>query len=55
MQTKLKTNKRLIEENEEEITQLKNRNRKAARDIDELGEQNDMLTREINALRSKLR
>ena len=27
MQTKLKTNKRIIDENEEEITQLKNKNR----------------------------
>jgi hypothetical protein len=39
MQAKLKSNKRVIDDNEEEITQLKNRNRKIARDIDELNEQ----------------
>ena len=55
MQAKLKTNKRVIDENEEEITQLKNKNRKIARDIDELNEQNEILNREIAALRQKQR
>jgi chromosome segregation ATPase len=55
MQNKLKNNKRFIEENEEEITQLKNKNRKVARDIEELTEQNEMLNREISALRQKQR
>ena len=55
MQTKLKANKRIIDENEEEITQLKNKNRKIARDIDELNEQNEILNREIAALRQKQR
>ena len=55
MQSKLKTNKRIIDENEEEITQLKNKNRKIARDIDELNEQNEILNMEIAQLRQKHR
>ena len=55
MQAKLKTNKRVIDENEEEITQLKNKNRKITRDIDELNEQNEMLNLEIAQLRQKQR
>jgi predicted RNase H-like nuclease (RuvC/YqgF family) len=55
MQSKLKANKRLIDENEEEVTQLKNRSRKLARDIDELNEQNEMLNRELATLRQKQR
>ena len=55
MQAKLKTNKRLIDENEEEINQLKNKNRKIARDIDELNEQNEILNREIALLKQKHR
>ncbi len=55
MQAKLKSNKRVIDDNEEEITQLKNRNRKIARDIDELNEQNEILNRELTALRQKQR
>ncbi len=55
MQAKLKANKRSIDDYEEEITQLKNKNRKIARDIDELNEQNEILNREIAALRQKQR
>ncbi len=55
MQAKLKTNKRVIDENEEEITQLKNKNRKMARDLDESNEQNEILSREIASLRQKQR
>jgi chromosome segregation ATPase len=55
MQSRLKTNKRLIDENEEEITQLKNRNRKLLRDIEELNEQNEMVNRELGLLRQKQR
>jgi hypothetical protein len=55
MQAKLKANKRVIDENEEEITQLKNKNRKMARDLDESNEQNEILTREIASLRQKQR
>ena len=55
MQSKLKTNKRIIDENEEEITQLKNKNRKITRDIDELNEQNEILNMEIAQLRQKHR
>lgn len=55
MQAKLKSNKRIIDDNEEEITQLKNRNRKIARDNDELNEQNEILNRELTALRQKQR
>jgi myosin heavy chain 9/10/11/14 len=55
MQAKLKTNKRVIEEYEEEVTQLKNKNRKIARDIDELTEQNEILNREITTLRQRQR
>ncbi len=55
MQAKLKSNKRIIDENEEEVTQLKNKNRKIARDIDELNEQNEQLNREIALLKQKQR
>lgn len=55
MQARLKTNKRLIDENEEEITQLKNKYRKATRDIEELTEQNEILNREIAQIRQKHR
>jgi hypothetical protein len=53
MQTKLKTNKRIIDENEEEITQLKNKNRKLARDLDEANDQNEIIIRDLNQLRQK--
>lgn len=53
MQTKLKTNKRLIDENEEEITQLKNKNRKLIRDLEEANDQNEILSRDLNSLRQK--
>ncbi len=53
MQTKLKTNKRIIDENEEEITQLKNKNRKLARDLDESNDQNEILSRDLTSLRQK--
>lgn len=55
MQSKLKANKRLIDDNEEEVTQLKNRNRKLVRDIEELTEQNESLTKDLNSLRQKQR
>jgi hypothetical protein len=55
MQAKLKANKRIIDENEEEITQLKNKNRKIARDLDEASEQNEILARELASLRQKQR
>ncbi len=55
MQAKLKTNKRIIDENEEEITQLKNKYRKATRDIDELTEQNEIMNRELAQMRQKHR
>lgn len=55
MQSKLKVNKRLIDENEEEVTQLKNRNRKLLRDIEELTEQNESLNKELTSLRQKQR
>ncbi len=53
MQTKLKTNKHIIDENEEEITQLKNKNRKLARDLDESNDQNEILSRDLASLRQK--
>ena len=37
------------------MTQLKNKNRKITRDIDELNEQNEILNREITQLRQKQR
>lgn len=55
MQSKLKANKRLIDENDEEITQLKNRNRKLVRDIEELTEQNESINKELTSLRQKQR
>lgn len=55
MQARLKSNKRLIDENEEEITQLKNKYRKATRDVEELTEQNEILNREIAQIRQKHR
>lgn len=55
MQGRLKGNKRLLDENEEEITQLKNRIRKLVRDMEELNEQNDMVNRELASLRQKQR
>ena len=53
MQSKLKMNKRFIEENEEEITQLKNKNRKIQRDLEESIEQNEILNQNLVALRQK--
>lgn len=53
MQTKLKTNKRIIDENEEEITQLKNKNRKLVRDIEEANDQIEHISRDLNTLRQK--
>ena len=55
MSQKLKTNKRIIDENEEEITQLKNKNRKVVRDLEEANEQNEILNRDLTALRQKQR
>lgn len=55
MQSKLKQNKRLIDENEEEINQLKNKNRKLVREIEELTEQIDNTTKDLNALKQKQR
>ncbi len=55
MQSKLKMNKRFIEENEEEITQLKNKNRKIQRDLEESIEQNEILNQNLVALRQKQR
>jgi hypothetical protein len=51
MQNKLKANKRTIEENEEEVTRLRNKTRNMQRDLDELNEQVEVLNREIGALR----
>lgn len=55
MQSKLRMNKRLIDENEEEITQLKNKTRKINRDLEEANEQNEILNQNLSTLRSKLR
>ena len=55
MQSKLKMNKRFIDENEEEITQLKNKNRKMIRDLEEANEQNEILNRDLATLRQKQR
>jgi hypothetical protein len=55
MSAKCKSNKRLIEENEEEITQLKNRIRKLQREAEESIEQADILNREVTTLRQKQR
>ena len=54
MQSKLRSNRRAMEEKEDEITELKNKNRKITREIDELYEQNEALTREIANLRKTL-
>lgn len=51
MQNKLKANKRVIDDNEEEITKLKNKNRTMQRDLDDLNEQIEMLTKDISTLR----
>ncbi len=48
-------NKRFIDENEEEITQLKNKTRKIQRDLEEANEQNEILNQNLAALRSKQR
>ena len=53
MQNKLRTNKRTIEENEEEVTRLRNKTRNMQRDQDELNEQIEMLNREIATLRKQ--
>ena len=55
MQSKLKMNKRQIDESEEEITQLKNRNRKVARELEEANEQNEILNRDLATLRQRQR
>ncbi len=55
MQSKLKMNKRFIDENEEEITQLKNKTRKIQRDLEEANEQNEILNQNLAALRTKQR
>ena len=52
MQGKLKKNKQTIDEYEDEITQLKTKNRKITRDMDELTEQFD---RDIASLKQKQR
>ncbi|CAF0913604.1 unnamed protein product [Brachionus calyciflorus] len=53
IQSKLKANKRVIDDKEEEINQMRVRNRKATRDIEELNEQIEVLTREIATLRTR--
>ncbi len=53
MQNKLKTNKRAIEEHEEEETRLKNRIRNMQRDLDELNESVEILNRENATLRKQ--
>ncbi len=55
MQSKLKMNKRFLDENEEEITQLKNKYRKILRDLEEANEQNEILNRDLATLRQKQR
>ncbi len=45
----------MIDEYEEEITQLKAKVRKLQRDAEESLEQADILTREVNTLRTKQR
>lgn len=47
--------KRQIEEAEEEISREKHQKRKIQRDLDELLESNESISRENNNLRSKLR
>lgn len=51
----MKTLKRQIEEAEEEISREKQQKRKIQRDLDELLESNESISRENNNLRSKLR
>lgn len=51
----MKTLKRQIEEAEEEISREKHQKRKIQRDLDELLESNESMSRENNNLRSKLR
>lgn len=51
----MKTLKRQIEEAEEEISREKHQKRKIQRDLDELLESNESISRENNNLRSKLR
>ncbi|XP_026804698.1 myosin heavy chain, non-muscle isoform X4 [Rhopalosiphum maidis] len=52
---RVKTLKRQIEEAEEEISREKHQKRKIQRDLDELLESNESISRENNNLRSKLR
>lgn len=51
----MKALKRQIEEAEEEISREKQQKRKIQRDLDELLESNESISRENNNLRSKLR
>jgi peptidoglycan hydrolase CwlO-like protein len=51
MQNKLKTNKRTIEESDEEMTRLRQKTRNMQRELDELNEQVEILNREIGTLR----
>lgn len=50
----MKTLKRQIEEAEEKISQEKRQKRKILRDFNELSESNELMSREINTIRSKL-
>lgn len=52
---RVKSLKRQIEEAEEEISREKHQKRKIQRDLDELLESNESMSRENNNLRSKLR
>ncbi|KAI8501009.1 TRAFAC class myosin-kinesin ATPase super [Branchiostoma belcheri] len=55
MNARLKTLKRQLDEAEEESTRINAHKRKLQRELDDMQESNDGLTREVNALKNKLR
>ena len=55
LQARLKSNKRITDEYEEEISQLKAKIRKLQRDAEEATEQADKLNHEVQLLRNKQR
>lgn len=55
MNGRVKALKRNLDEAEEECTRLNAQRRKVQRDLDEQSETNEVLSREVSSLKSKLR
>ena len=55
MNSKVRALKRQVDEAEEEVTRINIQKRKVQRDLEEQSEQTDVLQREVDSLKSKLR